>query len=35
MNVPGEDEPEAQLSGTKEEILVNPPYLTFVNRPRR
>ena len=32
LNVPGEDEPEEQLSGEKEEVVINPEYKTFTSR---
>ena len=33
LDVPDEGEPEAELSGGKEEIVINPEYKTFT--PRR
>ena len=32
LNVPSEDEPEEQLSGEKEEVVINPEYKTFTSR---
>jgi hypothetical protein len=31
-NVPDTDEPEEKLSGEVEDVVINPPYLTFTNR---
>lgn len=33
-NKPDDDEPELELSGEKEDILINPPYKTFTDRKR-
>ena len=32
MAIPGEDEPEEELSGEKEEVVINPEYQTFKTR---
>jgi hypothetical protein len=32
LSIPDDDEPEEQLSGEKEEIVINPEYKTFTNR---
>jgi hypothetical protein len=32
LNVPEDDEPEEQLSGDQEEIVINPEYKTFTSR---
>jgi hypothetical protein len=32
QNVPDEDKPEEQLSGEKEEVIINPEYKTFTSR---
>jgi hypothetical protein len=34
MNVPDEDEPEAQLSGEVEDVIINPEYKTFTPKHR-
>jgi len=33
MQIPGETEPEDELSGDKEEVIINPEYQTF--NPRK
>lgn len=32
MFIPNGDEPEAQLSGGKEDVVINPEYKTFTSR---
>lgn len=32
MNVPDEEEPEEELSGGKEDVVINPEYKTFTTR---
>jgi hypothetical protein len=32
MAIPGEDESEEELSGEKEEVIINPEYKTFRTR---
>jgi hypothetical protein len=32
MDIPGDDEPEEELSGEKEEVIINPEYKTFRQR---
>lgn len=33
LDIPGEDDPEEQLSGETEDVVINPEYKTF--QPRR
>jgi hypothetical protein len=35
QNSPNDDEPEAELSGEKEEVIINPEYKTFLSRHRQ
>ena len=32
MDVPTDEEPEEELSGEREEVIINPTYLTFRSR---
>jgi hypothetical protein len=32
QDVPSDDEPETELSGEKEEVIINPEYKTFTSR---
>ena len=33
LDIPAEDAPEEELSGTKEDVIINPEYKTFTRRP--